>query len=111
MNAHNLVVLRGVVTSEPRVRELPSGATVTNLEVTTRGGGRTASVPVSVLDRKIGVTAGAEVVVTGHVGRRFFRVGGVTQSRTEVVAHRVVAASRRRAAERAVAEVVTLLAG
>jgi single-strand DNA-binding protein len=33
---------------------------------------------------------GSEVVVAGHVRRRFFRAGGVTQSRTEVVATRVI---------------------
>ena len=37
------------------------------------------------------VEPGAEVVVSGRVRRRFFRAGGVTQSRTEVVADAVVA--------------------
>ena len=42
--------------------------------------------------------AGQAVVVVGHVRRRFFRAGGATQSRTEVVAERVRAgrASPRR---------------
>ncbi|HET7523922.1 MAG TPA: hypothetical protein VFJ79_07250, partial [Acidimicrobiales bacterium] len=45
--------------------------------------------------------AGVGVVVVGRVRRRFFRSGGVTQSRTEVVASRVVragASARVRAA-------------
>ncbi len=37
--------------------------------------------------------AGAGVVVTGRVRRRFFRAGGITQSRTEVVASKVVRAT------------------
>ena len=110
MDANNLAVLRGVVTSDPTVRELPSGGTVTNVEVTTRGEGVTASVPVVVHDRSVGVSAGDEVVVVGHVHRRFFRAGGVTQSRTEVIATHLVPARRSRTVERAVAAAVALLA-
>lgn len=101
MDATNLTVLRGVVTSEPRVRELPSGGVVTNVEVTTRTGSVTASVPVVVHDRPVDVRAGDEVVVVGHVQRRFFRAGGTTQSRTEIVAGHLVPARRTRAARRA----------
>lgn len=103
MDANNLAVLRGIVTSEPKVRELPSGTVVTNLEVTTRTESLTASVPVVVHGRDVAVGAGDDVVVVGHVQRRFFRAGGVTQSRTEVIAARVVPARRVRAAEKAVA--------
>ena len=35
MNANNVVLLRGRVSSEPRLRELPSGSAIVNLEVTT----------------------------------------------------------------------------
>jgi len=55
------------------------------------------------------LVAGAEVVVVGHIARRFFRAGGTTQSRTEVVADAVVPAGQRKRAraalERAVAAV------
>lgn len=102
MDANNMVLLRGALASDPVVRDLPSGTTVTQLEVTTRVDGRAASVPVVVHDRTVTVTAGDDVVVTGHVNRRFFRAGGVTQSRTEVIAAEVVKATRRRAVERAV---------
>ena len=44
---------------------------------------------------------GAETAV---VRRRFFRAGGSTQSRTEVVADKVIPVRRAKAAERAVAE-------
>lgn len=102
MDAHNLAVLHGVITSDPRVRELPSGSSVTQLELTTRSGALTASVPVVVHEPSVDVVAGDEVVVVGTVQRRFFRAGGATQSRTEVVATRVVAARRRRAVASAV---------
>jgi single-strand DNA-binding protein len=110
MDASNLVVVRGVVTSPPRTRELPSGTTVTNVEVTTRSSTSTASVPVVVHDRPVEVSVGDEVVVVGSVRRRFFRAGGVTQSRTEVVAHRVATASRRRSVERLLADAAASLA-
>lgn len=109
MDANNLVVLRGSVTSDPRVRPLPSGSTVTNVEVTTRSDELTASVPVVVHDRRVDVSAGDEVVVVGHVQRRFFRAGGVTQSRTEVVASALVPSRRRRTVARAIAGAVAAL--
>ena len=108
----NLVVLCGQVTSRPITRELPGGALVVSFDVTTRdtgtrpgGASRPAvSVPVAWHDpagaslRVIddASQSGAVVVVVGTVRRRFFRSGGLTQSRTEVVADRVVPATRRK---------------
>jgi hypothetical protein len=43
------------------------------------------------------------------VRRRFFRAGGVTQSRTEVVAAQVIAAKRGRQVERSLEAVRRLL--
>lgn len=103
----NVVVLRGRISSEPRVRELPSGSTVTQLELTTHAGDVTLSVPVVVHAAAVACAAGDEVVVTGRVQRRFFRAGGITQSRTEVVADQVVAAHRKRQAERAIERAVS----
>ncbi|WP_394930575.1 hypothetical protein, partial [uncultured Ilumatobacter sp.] len=40
------------------------------------------------------LVAGEEVVVTGRVQRRFFRSGGLTQTRTELVAERCLPARR-----------------
>jgi single-strand DNA-binding protein len=108
----NVVVLRGVLSSPPRVRELPSGDTLTLLEVTTRGTSEASTAPVVVTgtdDRVAALDAGTEVVVVGRVARRYFRAGGVTQSRTEVVAEQVVRASQQRAVERAVRRAVGLL--
>jgi hypothetical protein len=44
---------------------------------------------------------GDAVVVLGYVRRRFFRVAATTQSRTEVVAARVLPASRKATVARA----------
>jgi single-strand DNA-binding protein len=107
MHHGNLVVLRGHISSPPRQRELPSGCVLLTLEVTTRP--PAASVPVVWFDppRRCGVDSetpvDTEVVVVGHVRRRFFRVGGATQSRTEVVADTVCPTRRVRQVERAVA--------
>jgi single-stranded DNA-binding protein len=111
MDSNNLVVIRGVVTSEPYIRELPSGGIVTQLDVTTRSETLTASVPVAVYDLTVDATNGDEVVVTGHVNRRFFRAAGVTQSRTELVAGDVVRISRKRAVEKAISTAASLLRG
>ncbi len=110
MDANNVVVMRGTISSDPVVRVLPSGATVTQIELTTRMECGTTSVPVAVHGTPVAVAAGTEVVVTGHVSRRFFRSGGVTQSRTEVIADRIVTASRRATVAKAVASAAALLA-
>ena len=82
MHANNVVVLRGRVSSEPRVRELPSGSAIVNLELTTTVDDVSVSVPVVVEVGTVECVAGDEVVVVGTVRRRFFRAGGATQSRT-----------------------------
>ena len=105
MSERNLVVLRGALTAEPRTRELPSGSVLSQFDVTTRDEGGTQSVPVAWFDPPGAVAdldAGVEVVVVGSVRRRFFRAGGVTQSRTEVVAAKVVPARRGRDVKRVV---------
>lgn len=101
----NVVVLRGTLSRPAERRELPSGSHVVAYEVTTRTAeGLAITVPVAWPDAPAGAEqdAGAEVVVTGRVQRRYFRAGGVTQSRTEVVADVVVPARARRRAHQAV---------
>jgi len=96
--ATNIVVLCGTVTAAPVHRDLPSGGVVVQFDVRTDPGAagptRSVSVPVAWTDPPAAalrpVTAGTEVVVAGTVVRRFFRVGGATQSRTEVVPDAVV---------------------
>ena len=111
MYSNNVVLVKGRVSSEPRIRQLPSGSSIVNLEVTTAldDGFGSVSVPIVVEAESVHCAAGDEVVVVGHVRRRFFRAGGATQSRTEVVAHKVVRASRTRAAQNLVASVVAIL--
>ena len=111
MNPCNLVVLCGHVSSPPRSTELPSGSALLHLEVTTRVDGTAVSVPVVWLDPTASFDAADEVVVVGQVRRRFFRAGGATASRTEVVAERVLRASRTRECTRAVERAITRAVG
>jgi single-strand DNA-binding protein len=99
MSASNLVVLRGTLSADVRQRELPSGQVLAQFDVTTRDDDGAHTVPVAWFDPPASagdLRAGAEVVVTGTVRRRFFRAGGATQSRTEVVAQHVALARRGR---------------
>jgi|SRR5215210_631781 single-strand DNA-binding protein len=109
MNVNNVVLLQGRVSSEPRLRELPSGSAIVNLEVTTVVDDASISVPVVVESASVDCGAGDDVVVVGVVRRRFFRAGGATQSRTEVLAEKVVRTSRTRAAQKLIEGVVALL--
>lgn len=110
MNDHDepmlgsIAVIRGSIRAEPTVRELQGGGLVVQFDVTTtiESGGRRlgVSVPIAWNDptttqRRV-IASGVEVVVVGTVRRRFFRVGGVTQSRTEVVADAVVPRRQRK---------------
>jgi single-strand DNA-binding protein len=112
MSARNLVVLRGTLAADARLRELPSGTAVAQFDVTTRDDTGTQSVPVAWFDPPPTVAdlePGAELVVVGSVRRRFYRAGGATQSRTEVVAAKVVVARRSRDVRRALDAVHRLL--
>jgi single-strand DNA-binding protein len=98
----NVTVLRGVVTNDPTVRELASGVVVVQFDVSTRISQYVkavkVSVPLSWTDPSATalspIVKGVDVVVVGSVRRRFFRSGGMTQSRTEVVIDRIVPARR-----------------
>ena len=112
----NLAVIRGAMPHDAQTRELPAGGVVVQFDVATyvesAGKWVNVSVPIAWNDpspAQLGLlVAGVEVVVIGTVRRRFFRAGGATQSRTEVVADAVIPARRhkrvdtalRRAAER-----------
>lgn len=111
METNNVVLLRGTLTNDPVVRALASGDSVTQLELSTQVEGRAVSVPVVVPGDAVTVGSGDTIVVTGHVHRRFFRAGGLTQSRTEVVAAEVVKVSRTRTVQRAIESVLDAIGG
>ncbi len=92
----NVVALVGRLARPAEWRELPSGDRLVAYEVTVeRPGDKAEGVPVVWLGAPAAAAdhdVGERVVVVGRVRRRFFRAGGSTQSRTEVVAETVVSA-------------------
>ena len=111
----NLSVLVGTLSRPAEVRTLPSGDEVVALEVTVRPEGQPAeSVPVAWTGAPAAAARwpeGEEVLVVGRVRRRFFRAGGVKQSRTEVVATIALPTRRRVAAGKALDAALEVLAG
>ena len=92
----NVVVLLARLSRPAEERQLPSEDHLVQLDVTVaREGAKSESVPVVWFGAPAWATTldvDDEVVVVGRVRRRFFRAGGSTQSRTEVVADVVVPA-------------------
>lgn len=103
----NLAVLSGTVTLEPTLRELRDSVVLQFDLSTSPDDGVRASVPVAWHDPSpaqiSSFTAGDDVVITGSVRRRFFRVGGQTQSRTEVIVTTLIPARRKKSANSALA--------
>jgi single-strand DNA-binding protein len=95
MVAVNVVILAGRLTDAPEVKEMPSGDAVTRFRLLVpEPGRRVLPLPVSAWDRLARrgcerLTKGDEVLVRGHLVRRFFRDGGGGRSVTEVVATEV----------------------
>ncbi len=106
----NIVTVLGRLARPAEERLLPSGDRLVHLELTvTRPGERAESVPVVWFDppaSALELDVDTEVVVVGRVRRRFFRTGGSTQSRTEVVADRVVPARQLKRVRAALADAV-----
>lgn len=111
----NLAVLVGTLSLAPELRALPSGDTVLTLELTVRPpAGPAESVPVAWFDAPASAldwARGEELLVTGRTRRRFFRAGGVTQSRTEVVATAAVRTRRAVAARKALRAAIGAVEG
>lgn len=107
----NVAVIRGVLATDVRVSELPAGGVVHNFEVKTGAGEHRHVVPVAWHDpvRPARLAPGDEVVVVGAVRRRWFRSGGGSQSRTELLAQTVAKADSSRA-QKALAATLLLLA-
>ncbi|MDQ6698119.1 MAG: single-stranded DNA-binding protein [Actinomycetota bacterium] len=111
----NIAVLQGSLSREPQARVMPAGGEVIEYEVRVRvDERRTETVPVVWHEAPVSaatLSAGTEVTVIGRVRRRFFRAGGATQSRTEVVAELVVSSRSRRRVTAAVDRAVDELQG
>ena len=90
----NVCIIQGRLTRPPEQRVVGSGRSLVTYEVAVdRPEGGTESVPVvweGAPAVAVDLDVEAEVVVVGRVRRRWFRSGGATQSRTEVVAEGVV---------------------
>jgi single-strand DNA-binding protein len=90
----NVCIIQGRLTRPPDQRVVGSGRSLVTYEVSVEcpeGGAETVPVvweaaPAVAIDLDVDT----EVVVVGRVRRRWFRSGGATQSRTEVVAEGVV---------------------
>ena len=111
----NIVLLRGHLSRPPESRTLPSGVDLVAYDVTVRRpDGPADTVPVVRFDppaSAVDLLPDEEVVVLGRVRRRFFRAGGATQSRTEVVAESVVPARQRKRVERLLAQAAAAMEG
>jgi len=108
----NVAIVRGVCSSPPEIRVLPSEQRLAQLQVTTRVDGRAMSVPVSVIDPPAWIDqldAGDELIVIGAVRRRFFRAAGSTASRVEIEAEIVARARDRRRSRRLANRVAEVL--
>ena len=108
----NLVVVQGLVRDQPVARSLPSGQQVISFELAVRTADEALeSVPIVVFDTAGALAPDDEVVVIGRVRKRFFSAGGATQSRTEVVAARIVPTRRRAQVTKALDQAIDVLAG
>lgn len=90
----NVCIIQGRLTRPPEPRVVGSGRSLVTYEIAVdQPEGGTESVPVvweAAPAVAVDLDVDTEVVVVGRVRRRWFRSGGATQSRTEVVAEGVV---------------------
>ena len=106
----NVAIVKGTLSSAPRLTEFESGDVLVRYEVTVPAvGGPADSVPVAWVGPAakappIDLKPGEEVVAVGRVRRRWFKAGGgPSRSSTEVVADRLVRTADRRKAAAVVA--------
>lgn len=89
-----MVVVIGKLAKPLQVRSLPSGLRLACFDLQVARSDEAAdTVPVALFDSGDEMPdwpTGQALLAVGRVRRRFFRVGGNTQSRTEVVAERVL---------------------
>jgi len=90
----NLAVVMGNLAKPTQVRALPSGLLFAYFDIQVRRADQSLeTVPVALFDAPGQVSewaTGEGLLAVGRVRRRFFRIGGTTQSRTELVAERVL---------------------
>lgn len=95
----NMVVVIGKVAKRPQVRALPNGMAIASFDLQVPRPGQPADVvPVALFDDAESAGCwdeGHDLLALGRVRRRFFRMGGATQSRTEVVADSVLSLDQR----------------
>jgi single-strand DNA-binding protein len=95
MVAVNVVILAGRLSEAPDVKEMPSGDHVTRFRLYVPDSGkRVLPLPVSAWDRLARkgcerLTKGDEVLIRGHLVRRFYRYAGGGRTVMEVVATEV----------------------
>ncbi len=89
----NVVVLAGSVSTDPVERTLPSGDEMTELRLSVpEAGKRLLPLPVTAWHKDVGkralkgIAKGDQVLVHGHLSRRFYRNGAGARSVMEVVA-------------------------
>lgn len=82
----NTCSLIGIVSSEPRARISCLGAVVQTFTVRTELTDGATDVPVVLVADVLDVEPGDTVRIDGRIERRYFRAGGATQSRVEVIA-------------------------
>ena len=111
----NMVVVIGSLAKPMQVRSLPSGLSLASFDLTVPRADQSAdTVPVALFVTPEHVpewASGQNVLAIGRVRRRFFRVAGSTQSRTEVVADKVLALSHKESVCLALAGASSALAG
>lgn len=110
----NITVLCGHLSRPSQRRTLADDETVLELDVTVPRADGVPTETVNVVWPAAPAKADEldtldEVVVVGRVRRRFFRSGGATASRTEVVATQVLRARQAKSADRLIADAIAQL--
>ena len=107
----NVCILQGRLTRPPEQRVAGDGRSLVTYELAVdRSEGGAESVPVvweGAPAVAVDLDVETEVVVVGRVRRRWFRSGGATQSRTEVVAEGVVPRRATKRVAKLVADALT----
>jgi len=105
----------GNLAKPAQVRAWPSGLWRAAFDLQVRAADRSlGTVPVALFDEPEQVSqwaTGQELLAIGRVRRRFFRIGGATQSRTEMVAEQVLPLEQNASVYTALVQVGCTIAG